>query len=105
MTRKRLVALGLAALFLGGGITGALLLLRGPCDQMVARFCACDMQFAENRRGCELAQDGERRRVAMAKARARHKDLDALCREKLDNFECPDSASPEFYPGGFSFHE
>ena len=46
-----------------------------------------------------MAQKG---REAAAK---RGRELEQICREKLESFECPDRAVPEFYPGGFSFVE
>ena len=75
------------------------------CERLVQRFCACDTTFAENQRGCTLARDADRRRAAEEKVRARGKSMEQLCRERLDAFECPDRAVPEFYPGGFSFYE
>lgn len=77
----------------------------GACDRLTERYCACDPRFPENARGCELSRDGEKRRAAAAKAKRRGKELEQICREKLDNFDCPDRAAPEFYPGGFSFPE
>jgi hypothetical protein len=93
----RAVALA-ALLFVAAGC-------RGPCDRLVARYCDCDLSSPENQRGCEMARDEARRRAAAEKARRRGRDLDPVCREKLESFECPDRAVPEFYPGGFSFYE
>lgn len=78
---------------------------QNACDRLVERYCACDPTFAENQRGCALAKDGARRQAAQEKVRARGKTLEQLCRERMDAFECPDRAVPEFYPGGFSFYE
>jgi hypothetical protein len=78
---------------------------KGACDRLVARYCACDQSVIENRRGCEMARDRERERAARAKAAKRGKDLEHICREKLESFDCPDRAVPEFYPGGFSLYE
>ena len=83
----------------------ALASCKGACDRLVSRFCECDPKFPENVRGCELARDVEKRKAAAEKARGRGKEIEQICREKLDNFDCPDRAAPEFYPGGFSFHE
>jgi len=52
-----------------------------------------------------MAKDKEKRSAAAEKAKKRGKQLEQICREKLDNFDCPDRAAPEFYPGGFSFSE
>jgi hypothetical protein len=52
-----------------------------------------------------MARDESRRRVAAEKAEKRGRDLEQICREKLESFECPDRAVPEFYPGGFSLYE
>jgi hypothetical protein len=78
---------------------------QGACDRLVSRYCACDQQNPENRRGCEMARDSGRREAAAEKARRRGKSLEQICRDKLETFECPDRAVPEFYPGGFSFYE
>jgi len=75
------------------------------CDRLVARYCECEMKSPENQRGCEMARDRERRRAATEKAKKRGKDIQQICREKLESFDCPDRAVPEFYPGGFSFYE
>lgn len=85
----------------------ALLLVacQGACDRLVSRYCECDQQNPDNRRGCEMARDSERRAAAEEKVRRRGKTLEQICRDKLESFDCPDRAVPEFYPGGFSFYE
>lgn len=97
--RTAQVALLAAALLLGAA--GC----KGACDRLVDRYCACDPAQVENRRGCEAARNEGLRRAAAAKAAKRGKNLEQICREKLDSFECPDRAVPEFYPGGFSLVE
>jgi hypothetical protein len=52
-----------------------------------------------------MARDSERRAAAEEKVRRRGKTLEQICRDKLESFDCPDRAVPEFYPGGFSFYE
>jgi hypothetical protein len=78
---------------------------RGACDRLVDRYCECDLSIVENKRGCDMARDRDRERAAREKARKRGKDLEQICREKLETFDCPDRALPEFYPGGFSYYE
>jgi len=94
-----------APLAISAALGLALVACQGACDRLVSRYCECDQQNPDNRRGCEMARDSERREAAAQKARRRGKTLEQICRDKLESFDCPDRAVPEFYPGGFSFYE
>jgi hypothetical protein len=70
-----------------------------PCNNLVEKYCACDLAIPENKSACDRARDGAVRKAAEEGALRAGQNIQNICLERLDLFRCPSDGSYDYGPG------